>query len=55
MSPWGNEPDIFFNHLSSVLYSMDEYGIVIGGGDLNARIGAKPDFVQKLIVYKIGI
>ena len=27
---------------------MDEYDIVIGGEDLNARIGAKPDFCPEI-------
>ena len=46
-SNWGNESDVFFNHITSMLYSYeDDIDILIGGGDFNARIGSLDDFLE---------
>ena len=45
-SPWGNDSEAFFNHLTSFLYSLDDIDLLICAGDFNARIGKKLDFIQ---------
>ena len=43
-SNWGYDSDVFFNHLTSMLYSYDDnVDLFIGGGDFNSRIGNLDD------------
>ena len=49
-STWGMDADLYFNHLSSVVQSLDEVDFIIGAGDLNARIGSKTDFIPDIDV-----
>ena len=44
-SEWGAESEHFFSHLTSILYSIDNVDIVIGGGDFNARISNSLDYI----------
>lgn len=45
-SNWGSDSDNFFNHLSSVLFSADDVDLYVGGGDYNARIATKQDYIE---------
>ena len=47
-SPWGEDSDHFFNHLTSLLYTEDDTDLVVIAGDFNARTGNKVDYIQDI-------
>ena len=47
-STWGRNSDVFFIHLTSVLYASQESDIVLITGDFNARVGNMSDCINDL-------
>lgn len=46
-SPYGTECEAFFNRLLLLIYECDSADNIVFCGDINARIGSKPDIVIK--------
>ena len=47
-STWGRNSDIFFNHLTSVVYTSQTSDIVLIAGDFNARVGNLQDYINDI-------
>ena len=49
-SAWSMDCEYVYNHLTSVLFSLEDVAITILGGDVNAKIGDKVDFIPDIDV-----
>ena len=49
-SAWSMDCEYVYNHLTSVLFSLEDVDFIILGGDFNAKIGDKVDFIPDIDV-----
>ena len=47
-STWGHNSDLFFTHLTSVVYASHSSDIILITGDFNARVGNLPDYINEI-------